>query len=60
MTSDNITVIFIVFDNFKNAMEDSDFQFEKSTKMFTLMGPELNFSNCFIYCFLKYFVHFLM
>ena len=45
MTSDNITVIFIVFDNFKNAMEDSDFQFEKSNKMFTLMGPEIDLSH---------------
>ena len=45
MTSDNITVIFIVFENFKNAMEDSDFQFEKSTRMFTLMGPEVDLSH---------------
>ena len=45
MTSDNITVIFIVFENFKNAMEDSDFQFEKSTRMFTLMGPEIDLSH---------------
>ena len=33
------------FDNFKNAMEDTDFQFEKSTRMFTLMGPEVDLSH---------------
>ena len=45
MTSDNVTVIFICFENFKNAMEDVDFKFEKNSKTFTLMTPEIDLSN---------------
>ena len=45
MTSDNITIIFISFNNFKEKMEDCDFYYEFSGIKSYLMGNEIDLSE---------------